>query len=115
MPRHAWRAAVALVALLALSVHLAAAADLGGRRVRFGIQTPNHTSWDDLLATWREADSLGYDTAYLYDHFMPIFADADGPNLEGWTALAALAASAGTRPWGRRSRNYDLRHRGSYG
>jgi len=91
--RHAWRALVALVALLLLPFHSgAAAADGDGRRVRFGIQTPNHASWDDLLATWREAESLGFDTAYLYDHFMPIFADADGPNLEGWTALAALAA-----------------------
>jgi F420-dependent oxidoreductase-like protein len=84
---------VTLAALLLLPFHPgAAAADDGGRRVRFGIQTPNHTSWDDLLATWREADTLGYDTAYLYDHFMPIFADPEGDNLEGWTALAALAA-----------------------
>jgi F420-dependent oxidoreductase-like protein len=87
------RALVALLVVLLVPLRdHAAAADDGSRRVRFGIQTPNHASWDDLLATWREAEALGFDTAYLYDHFMPIFADQDGPNLEGWTALAALAA-----------------------
>jgi len=91
---HTGRALVVALALLTLPLQLgAAAAADGSRRVRFGIQTPNHdTTWDDLLATWREAESLGFDTAYLYDHFMPIFADADHSNLEGWTALAALAA-----------------------
>ncbi|MGH7340189.1 MAG: hypothetical protein ACREKH_06840, partial [Candidatus Rokuibacteriota bacterium] len=62
------RALLALATLLLLPPHPdAAAADDGGRRVRFGIQTPNHASWDDLLATWREAETLGFDTAYLYD------------------------------------------------
>jgi F420-dependent oxidoreductase-like protein len=71
----------------------AAAAPVDARRVRFGIQTPNqNTSWDDLRATWKEAEALGFDSAWLYDHFMPIFADGDGPCLEGWTTLAALAA-----------------------
>ena len=92
--RRTGRALVVLLALLSLPPCLgAAAAGEGSRRVRFGIQTPNHdTTWDDLVATWREAESLGFDTAYLYDHFMPIFAGRDGSNLEGWTALAALAA-----------------------
>jgi F420-dependent oxidoreductase-like protein len=64
------------------------------RRLRFGIQTPNqHVTWDELLATWKEAEALGFDSAWVYDHFIPIFGDQDGPCLEGWTALAALAAS----------------------
>jgi hypothetical protein len=62
-------------------------------RVRFGIQTPNQgTTWDDLVATWKEADSLGYDSAWVFDHFIPIFGNQDGSCLEGWTLLAALAA-----------------------
>jgi alkanesulfonate monooxygenase SsuD/methylene tetrahydromethanopterin reductase-like flavin-dependent oxidoreductase (luciferase family) len=44
-----------------------------------------------LLALWQEIDSLGYDTAWAFDHFLPIFSDPTGPCLEGWTALAALA------------------------
>src|SRR2546427_1939518 len=63
-------------------------------RVRFGISTPNqNVAWDDLLATWKEAEALGFESAWVYDHFIPIFGNQDGPCLEGWTALAALAAA----------------------
>jgi alkanesulfonate monooxygenase SsuD/methylene tetrahydromethanopterin reductase-like flavin-dependent oxidoreductase (luciferase family) len=58
----------------------------------FGIQTPQqHATWPELLALWQELDTLGYDTAWGFDHFLPIFSDPAGPCLEGWTALAALA------------------------
>jgi F420-dependent oxidoreductase-like protein len=60
--------------------------------IRFGIQTPQqHASWPELLALWQEIDSLPYDTAWLFDHFLPIFSDPTGPCLEGWTGLAAMA------------------------
>src|SRR5439155_128008 len=62
-------------------------------RIRFGIQTPNQSvAWDDLLAAWKEAEALGFDSAWVFDHFIPIFGNQDGPCLEGWTMLAALAA-----------------------
>src|SRR6266851_5233979 len=62
-------------------------------RVRFGISTPNQdVAWDDLLAAWKEAEALGFDSAWVFDHFIPIFGNQDGPCLEGWTMLAALAA-----------------------
>src|SRR3989475_10365763 len=62
-------------------------------RVRFGISTPNqNVAWDDLLATWKETEALGFDSAWVFDHFIPIFGNQDGPCLEGWTMLAALAA-----------------------
>lgn len=60
--------------------------------IRFGIQTPQqHLSWQELVALWQEVDGLGYDTAWVFDHFLPIFSDPTGSCLEGWTALAALA------------------------
>lgn len=60
--------------------------------VRFGIQTPNQdVAWDDLVGTWQEAEALGFDSAWVYDHFIPIFGNQGGPCLEGWTMLAALA------------------------
>jgi F420-dependent oxidoreductase-like protein len=60
--------------------------------IRFGIQTPQqHTSWPEIVALWREIDTLDLDTAWLFDHFLPIFSDPTGPCLEGWTGLAALA------------------------
>ena len=69
----------------------AAAASPG--KIRFGIQTPpQHVAYADLLHTWKEADDLGFDAAFLFDHFMPIYSDPMGPCLEGWTLLSALAA-----------------------
>jgi F420-dependent oxidoreductase-like protein len=60
--------------------------------VRFGIQTPQqHGSWPEMLAFWQEFDTLGFDSAWVFDHFLPIFSDPTGPCLEGWTALSALA------------------------
>jgi len=60
--------------------------------IRFGIQTPQqHRSWSEMLSLWQEVDTLGFDTAWVFDHFLPIFSDPTGPCLEGWTALAALA------------------------
>ncbi len=60
--------------------------------IRFGVQTPQqHTTWSEMLSLWQEADSLGYDTAWVFDHFLPIFSDPTGPCMEAWTALAALA------------------------
>src|SRR5215470_2031724 len=61
--------------------------------LRFGIQTyPQNTTYTDILQTWREADELGFDTAFAFDHFIPFGADPNGPCFEGWTLLSALAA-----------------------
>lgn len=70
------------------------------REIRFGIQTgPQFVSWDALLRYWRAADDLGYQTAYTFDHFLPIAPGGDMGDqwvedtcLEGWTALTALGA-----------------------
>ena len=62
---------------------------------RFGIQIPQqNTTWPEILALWQEVDTLGYDTAWVFDHFLPIFSDPTGPCLDGWTALAALAMAS---------------------
>ena len=62
-------------------------------RLRFGVQTPpQHVSYSQVQDVWLEADELGYDSAFGFDHFLPILSDPTGPCLEGWTLLAALAA-----------------------
>jgi len=62
-------------------------------KLRFGIQTPpQHVTYSDLVSVWQEADELGFDSAFAFDHFIPIYSDPTGPCLEGWTLLAALAA-----------------------
>src|SRR5207247_4882218 len=47
--------------------------------------------WAQLLALWQNADAWGYDSLWNFDHFYPIFVDPEGPCLESWTTLAALA------------------------
>lgn len=60
---------------------------------RHAIKTPpQHTTWADMLQLWREADQMEvFESAWNWDHFYPLAPPHDGPNLEGWTTLAALA------------------------
>ena len=83
---------MAAAGALGLRVRPARAAAVPPGKIRFGIQPrPEHTSYADMVAVWREADELGYDSAFTFDHFMPIDG-RPGPCFEGWTSLAALAA-----------------------
>ena len=61
--------------------------------MRFGIKTaPQHTSWGDMLDVWRAADEVElFETAWNFDHFYPLLGDKDGPCLEAWVTLSALA------------------------
>jgi F420-dependent oxidoreductase-like protein len=61
--------------------------------VRFAIKTrPEHTTWARMRDTWVAADEVSlFESAWNWDHFYPLSGDHTGPNLEGWTALAALA------------------------
>ena len=63
-------------------------------RLTFGIKTaPQDVTYDEVRAVWRDADRIeSIEHAWLFDHFAPINGHLDGPCLEGWTALAALAA-----------------------
>jgi len=60
---------------------------------RHAIKTPpQHATWPEFLAFWREADQIDvFESAWNWDHFYPLSEPYDGPNLEGWTMLAALA------------------------
>ena len=61
--------------------------------MRFGIKTaPQHTSWGDMLDVWRAADGVElFETAWNFDHFYPLQGDKNGPCLEAWVTLSALA------------------------
>jgi F420-dependent oxidoreductase-like protein len=66
------------------------------RGVKFGVAIPQgNTTWSELLALWQDLDlDSNFDCLWLVDHFVPgqgTAAGADGPQMEGWTALAALA------------------------
>jgi F420-dependent oxidoreductase-like protein len=64
--------------------------------MRFSLWASATQSWPDLLDVARLADSGGWHTLYLADHFMPrtaTAADPGGPTLEATAALAGLAAA----------------------
>ncbi|GCF07406.1 LLM class F420-dependent oxidoreductase [Dictyobacter arantiisoli] len=60
----------------------------------FGIKTaPQWTTYEDMLSIWQDADAEPtLEHAWLFDHFFPLSGDLNGPCLEGWTVLSALAA-----------------------
>ncbi len=51
-----------------------------------------HLTWPELAEQARCADELGFSSAWLFDHFQPIYGDPAGATMEAWTALSALAA-----------------------
>jgi len=60
--------------------------------IKFGIQTAQqHVPYQEMLKLWQHVDRLGYDSAWVFDHFIPIRGDVEGPCLECWTLLSALA------------------------
>ena len=61
--------------------------------MRFAIKTrPEHTTWEQIRDVWVAADEFEiFESAWNWDHFYPLSGDLTGPNLEGWTMLAALA------------------------
>ena len=71
--------------------------------MEIAVQTPpEHTDYSRLLDIWQTADGLGFAAGFTFDHFVPLNPGArpsapgevpDGPQLEGWTVLAALGAA----------------------
>jgi hypothetical protein len=70
--------------------------------IRLGLQIPNFsygTGVEELfptvLAQAREAESAGFDSVFVMDHFyqLPVLGTPDQPMLEAYTALGALATA----------------------
>ena len=62
--------------------------------IRVGVQIqPQHADFRQMRAAWRDAEDLGVDAIYTWDHFYPLYGDPDGKHFEGATSLTALAAS----------------------
>jgi F420-dependent oxidoreductase-like protein len=61
--------------------------------MRFAIKTrPEHQTWAQMREVWLAADEIDlFESAWNWDHFYPLTGDLTGPNLEGWTMLAAMA------------------------
>ena len=83
-------------------------------RFKVGVQLhPQHTSVAKLREAWKQADGLGVDSIWLWDHFYPLYGDGDGSHFEAYTLLAAMAvdtshAQFGAMVTGGGYRNPDL-------
>jgi alkanesulfonate monooxygenase SsuD/methylene tetrahydromethanopterin reductase-like flavin-dependent oxidoreductase (luciferase family) len=59
---------------------------------RFGLRSSqHHRSWAQIRENFVAADEWGFESAWVFDHMIPLSDPRSGPNLEGWTLLAALA------------------------
>lgn len=58
--------------------------------IKFGVWTPSISSWDRLVHTWQEIEALGFDSAWVVDHYVNPF-HANCPWYECWSLLTGLA------------------------
>src|SRR5205807_124357 len=62
--------------------------------MRFGLDVAQQRmSWDELVSRVRFAEELGFDGAWGFDHFQPMYGEGPGETFEGMTTLAALAGT----------------------
>ncbi len=62
--------------------------------MKFGAQLwSQNTGWPAFREAARAAEAAGWDDVWTWDHLLAIFGPWQQPILEGWTTLAAVAAS----------------------
>lgn len=61
--------------------------------MKFGIKTPpQHCRWEDMRDVWLATDQVEvFDSCWNFDHFYPLVGDQNGPCMEAWVTLTALA------------------------
>ena len=60
------------------------------RPIRIGIQLhPQHADYSDIRRAVLEAEELGLDAVFNWDHFYPLYGEPDGKHFEAWTMLAS--------------------------
>jgi probable F420-dependent oxidoreductase len=60
--------------------------------IRIGYRaTPQHGEYGAIRESWLEAERLGVDSLWTWDHFFPLQGDPAGRHFECWTILAAMA------------------------
>lgn len=69
--------------------------------VRIGIQLrPQHADYADIRRAVAEAEEIGVDVFFNWDHFYPLHGDPQGKHFECWTMLAAWAEASHTVEFG---------------
>ena len=62
--------------------------------MRFGIDVAQQRmTWDEVVSRTQFAEELGFDGAWGFDHFQPMYGEGPGEAFEGMTTLAALASA----------------------
>jgi probable F420-dependent oxidoreductase len=62
------------------------------RSVRIAAQLhPQHGAYEALRRAVSTAEEMGFDLAYNWDHFYPLYGHPDGLHFESWTMLGAWA------------------------
>ncbi|MFQ6172494.1 LLM class F420-dependent oxidoreductase [Oryzobacter sp. R7] len=62
------------------------------RPIRIGVQLqPQHASYTDIRRACARLEEMGVDILFNWDHFFPLYGDADGAHFECWTMLGAWA------------------------
>jgi probable F420-dependent oxidoreductase len=62
--------------------------------VKVGVSVkPQHVTMAQMRAAWQQADAMGVDSLWTWDHFFPLSGDPDGTHFEGFSVLAAMAAT----------------------
>ena len=62
------------------------------RPVRVAVQLqPQHAEYSEIRRACAQAEELGADAVFNWDHFFPLFGDPNGKHFECWTMLAAWA------------------------
>lgn len=65
--------------------------------VRFGIRcSQHHREWPEIKEWFQAAENWGFESAWVFDHIIPLSDPRTGPNLDGWTLLAGLAEATNT-------------------
>ena len=62
------------------------------RPLRIGVQLqPQHADYSTIRERVRQAEELGADVIFNWDHFYPLYGEPDGKHFEAWTMLGAIA------------------------
>ena len=61
-------------------------------RIRIGVQLhPQHAEYAQIRAAVAAVEEAGADIVFNWDHFFPLYGEADGKHFECWTMLGAWA------------------------
>jgi probable F420-dependent oxidoreductase len=62
--------------------------------MKIGVQIhPQGTTTAAMREAWQQADAMGVDSLWVWDHFYPLYGDAEAAHFECYSLLAAMAVT----------------------